>query len=261
VTPDERAQLRAHVLETGISGDTRTTRENSVSNARKLADGDPDKHLGIGARGRDFAGVMKAVAALCGCDPSVDVTHGPGVIDPDRTLDQLTAMGDRLEEAAVSCTPMLIVTGHPTGLLPMYQAIARAFVAAGVPLMTPRDSERLEPPRVHRRRRAVRYLDGVGVLMAGADLIHTHEPWPMERLLEHARPGLVLADHGWAGAAISAGLPTVCFNDVNDPAIAVAWEDGLVDVVVPLDDNLPPVVYEPLQTYLTGRIGRSGTSA
>ncbi len=257
MTPTERARLRAHLLETRIAGDTRTSRENSVNNARKLAEGDPDKHLGVGARGRDFAEVMKAVAALCGCDPACEVIDGPGVIDPDRTLDELEKMGERLAAAAAAREPVLIVTGHPTGLLPMYQAVARALVAAGVPLITPRDSEALQPPRAHRRRRSVRYLDGVGVLMAGADLLHTHESWPMERLLAAERPALTLADHGWAGAAITAGVETICFNDVNDPAIAVAKDDGLVDIVVPLDDNLPPAWYEPLQTYLTGKIGTS----
>ncbi|MFN2614910.1 MAG: phosphatase, partial [Actinomycetota bacterium] len=184
MTPEIRASLRAHLLRSGMAGDTRTTRENTVSNARKLAEGDPDKHLGIGARGRDHAAVMKAVAKLCGCDPSCDVVTGAGVIDPDRTLDELQKMGDRLERAARAKEPALIVTGHPTGLLAMYMGIARAFRRAGVPILTPLDSVTLSPPRAHRRRRAVRYHDGVGTLMAGADLIHTHDAWPMEALLQ-----------------------------------------------------------------------------
>jgi hypothetical protein len=35
-------------------------------------------------------------------------------------------------------------------------------------------------------------------------------------------------------------------TDVNDPAIAVGWQDGLFEAVVPLDDNLAPRVYRPL---------------
>lgn len=250
-----RAALRAHVLETGVAGDTRTTRENSVSNAYKLSRGDPDKHLGIGARGRDFAAVMAAVADLCGCAPDCDVTEGPGVIDPDRTLDELERLGDRLARAAAASERVLVVTGHPTGLLPMYQDVVRTLAAAGCEILTPLDDRTLEPPKRLRRRRAIRYLGGVGVLQAGADLIHTHESWPMAALLDDgARPALVLADHGFAGEAIARGLEVVCFNDVNDPAIAVARADGLVDVVVPLDDNLTPARYEPLASYLTDRI-------
>ena len=48
MTPDQRRILHDHLLETLIAGPTRTPRSNVVSNAEKLADGDPDKHLGVG---------------------------------------------------------------------------------------------------------------------------------------------------------------------------------------------------------------------
>ena len=57
MTPEQRRSLRAHLLASGIAGETATTRENTVANAEKLAEGDPDKHLGVGARGRDAPGV------------------------------------------------------------------------------------------------------------------------------------------------------------------------------------------------------------
>jgi len=256
MTPEERRSLRAHLLDSGIAGETATTRENTVSNAEKLAEGDPDKHLGIGARGRNAQGVMDAVAALCGCSPSLDERAGGGVIDPDRVLDALEALGDRLAAAVTRGERMLIATGHPTGLLPMHMAVARALAAGGVKLETPLDDVRLEAPQKVNRRRRIRYLDGVAVLMGGADLLHTHESWPMGRLLDEIDPpDLVLADHGWAGGAIARGIETACFTDVNDPAIAVAKADGLVQIVVPCDDNLPPVAYEPVRDYLVGRLG------
>src|SRR5579864_1154866 len=254
MTPEQRRFLRAHLLSSVIGGETATTRENTVSNAEKLAAGDPDKSLGIGARGRDAQGVMDAVAALCGCSPSLEERTGGGVIDPDLILEALDALEDRLARAAETGERMLIATGHPTGLLPMYMALARVLVTRGVKLETPMDDVRMESPDNHRRR--IRYLDGVAVLMGGADLLHTHESWPMDRLLDVIEPpDLVLADHGWAGAAIVRGVETVCFTDVNDPAIAVAKADGLVRIVVPCDDNLPPVAYEPLRDYLAGLLG------
>jgi hypothetical protein len=259
VNDSQRAALRAQLLASGIAGDTKTPRSSVVGNAEKLAAGDPDKRLGIGARGRDFAGVMRAVAELCGCDPACDDRGGPGVIDPDKTLDAVEALGDRLAAAGRAGARMLVATGHPTGLLPLYQAIARALAAAGAKLETPRDSEILQPPpeRGHRRKRKVIFCDSVGVLSAWPDLVHTHESWPMDALLDAIpAPDLVLADHGFAGAAIARGVETVCFTDVNDPAIAVAAADGLVRVVVPCDDNLPPVAYEPVRDYLTDRIAR-----
>lgn len=255
MTPDQRALLRAHLLETGLSGETRTSRDNTVSNAIKLAEGDPDKSLGIGARGRDPQAVMDAVAALCGCSPSLDELAGGGVIEAERTLEGLADVGDRLAAAARAGERLLIVTGHPTGLLSMYQALARALVVAGCKLETPLEEITLgttKKGRIHR----VRYLDGVGCLCDSAHLLHTHESSYMDALLDEIEPpDLVLADHGWAGAAIARGLDVACFTDVNDPAIAVAKADGLVERVVPLDDNLPPGVYEPLRDYLLGRIG------
>lgn len=258
MTPDQRSTLRAHILDTGIAGDTRTPRDNCVANAVKLADGDPDKFLGIGPRGRSAEQIMQAVADLCGCSHDCDETEGPGVIDPDLVLDAVTAMGQRLAKAAVGRERIVFATGHPTGLLPMYQAIAAALRDAGCRIPTPLDGDRLDPPRAHRRKRALLYLDGVATLNAGADLIHTHESWPMDALLDAAGPvDLVLADHGWAGAAIVRGVETLCFTDVNDPAIAVAKADGLVDVVVPCDDNLPPATYNPVRDYLLACIARS----
>jgi len=247
--------LRAHLLASGIAGETATTRENTVANAEKLAEGDPDKHLGVGARGRDAPGVMEAVAALCGCSASLDERAGGGVIDPDLVLDALDALGGRLARAVRAGERLLIATGHPTGLLPMYMALGRALVAGGVKLQTPLDDGRLDAPSTVNRRRRIRYLDGVAVLMGGADLLHTHESWPMDRLLDEIEaPDLVLGDHGWAGAAIMRGIEVVCFTDVNDPAIAVAKADGLVDIVVPCDDNLPPASYDPVRDYLLRRL-------
>src|SRR2546425_47602 len=100
MTSTERAALRAHLLATGLAGETRTTRENTVANAEKLAAGDPDKFLGVGPRDRDAVAVMKAVAELCGCSESLAERAGGGVINPDLVLDALTLMGDRLDHAA-----------------------------------------------------------------------------------------------------------------------------------------------------------------
>ena len=63
-------------------------------------------------------------------------------------------------------------------------------------------------------------------------------------------PDLVVADHGWAGAAAQAGIETVGFADSNDPALFVGEAEGKVAVAVPLDDNVLPASYAPLAAYL-----------
>lgn len=253
MTPEERASLDEHVRASGLAGDTLTPRASVVGNAEALADGDPDKALGLGARGRDARGVLEAVAALCGCSASLDERTGPGVIDPAALLDGLEAVGERLGALARTGGSILIATGHPTGVMAMYQAVARALAERAVKVLTPIEEEPLAGDADGRLR--IRYLDGVGVLTTAIDLLHTHASWPMEEMLAAApAPDLVLADHGFAGAAIARGLEVACFTDVNDPAIAVARADGLVRLVVPIDDNRPPGTYEPLGAYLVRRI-------
>jgi hypothetical protein len=255
VTPEQRAALRAHLLETRIAGDTRTPRRSVVGNAEALAAGDPDKSLGFDFVDVDAQEVIDAVAAVCGTQNDLDLRDGPGYIDPERTLDEIHAYGDRLAEAAGQGARVLAATGHPAGLLHLYQELVRALGAAGCKVMTPRAGERLRSaaPRWHGDR--VRFLGKVGCLTEGAHLHHTHESWPMERLLEDAEtPDLVLADHGFAGAAIVAGIPTLAIADVNDPALLLAKVRGHVEVVVPLDDNVNPDLYDPITAYLTSRV-------
>jgi Phosphatase len=254
LTPDERALLAAYLVETLVAGPTRTPRDNAVRNARLLANGDPDKLLGLDFEELDLTEVMEAVAALCGGSADPSETDGPGYIDPDRTLDELEAMASRLGEAARRGERVLICTGHPTGVMTMHQAVARALTETGGKVLTPREGERLSRDH-HGRNLRVLFLDGVGVLSDGARLLHTHEAWPMEALLESTEPpDLVLADHGFAGASAARGLETLAFNDVNDPAIAVAKARGMIDVVVPLDDNVPPSLYAPLASVLVDAI-------
>lgn len=254
LSTEERARLRDYLLETLLAGPTKTPRSNAVRNAELLAAGDPDKMLGFSFDGLDPQEVMDAVAELCGCSADLNDRDGPGYIDPDRTLDELEAMAARLAEAALRGERVLLCTGHPTGPLSLYMAVARALGEAGCKILTP--SEGVKFGRDHRGRRLrVFYLDGVGVLSDGAALLHTHSGEPMELLLEAGEPpDLVMADHGFAGAAVERGMEVIGFNDVNDPALAIAKARRKLDVLVPLDDNVPPVLYAPLADVLVRAI-------
>ena len=112
--------------------------------------------------------------------------------------------------------------------------------------------------------RRIRYVGGVATIGTGGDLLHTHSPQPMQAILDGLRrrgdamPDLVVADHGWAGAAGQAGLPTLGFADTNDPALFVAEAEGKQLVVVPLDDNIAPASYEPIAAYLLRNLPDGG---
>jgi hypothetical protein len=87
----------------------------------------------------------------------------------------------------------------------------------------------------------------------------------MELMLAEAggRDGVdaVVADHGFAGAAVEAGILTVSIADVNDPALPLAQARGRTAGVLVIDDGLNPLLYEPLtETIVDGFPGRgSGT--
>jgi histidinol phosphate phosphatase hisN-like protein len=254
LSQDERARLREYLLATLLAGPTKTPRSNAVRNAELLAAGDPDKMLGFSYETLEAQEVMDAVALLCGCSADLAERDGPGFIDPDRTLDELEAMAARLDQAARRGERVLLTTGHPTGPLPLYMAVSRALAEAGCKVLTPNEGVRFGHEHRGRRLR-VEYLDGVGVVSDGAALLHTHSGEPMATVLAGGEPpDLVMADHGFAGAAIERGLEVIGFNDVNDPALAVAKARGKIDVLVPLDDNVSPGLYQPLADVLVRAI-------
>jgi hypothetical protein len=126
------------------------------------------------------------------------------------------------------------------GLILLYMSVGELLIERGAKLLTPMESVAW---REDGKRREIRYLHGVAVLNDRASSIHTHRPDAMVRMLEEVRPDLVFADHGFAGAAIEAGVETVSIADINDPALVVAKYQGRTDVVVVMDDNVRPEDY------------------
>ena len=86
---------------------------------------------------------------------------------------------------------------------------------------------------------SIGYLSGVGMQTDGRVPRHTHWPDAMRRMLASERPDLVLADHGFAGAAIEAGVETV------SAALLVAKAQGRTEVVVVMDDHVAADAYWP----------------
>ena len=71
-------------------------------------------------------------------------------------------------------------------------------------------------------------------------------PDAMHRILEAEAPDLVFADHGFAGAAIEAGVETIAIADVNDPALLVAQGTGPdSSTSLVFDDHVDPNDYWP----------------
>jgi hypothetical protein len=262
--PPTREELRAQLLASRIAGDVATSRENNLGNFVRLSRREPPYLFGLELDGVWTPGdVLALMAQRCGVSPDPEHTRGQDRIDPERTIERLDAMAVRLRAAARRRERVLVATGHPVGLRPTHTAVARGLRRSGCTLLTPATGWQHPPGTDYGGTGAeLRYLDDVGVLM-GADgaLQHTHSPLPMQAVLAHldaageAPPDLVVADHGWAGAAGQAGFDAVGFADCNDPALFVGEAEGRVLVCVPLDDNVAPQLYAPMTGYLLGRAG------
>ena len=254
-----RDELREHLVASRIAGEVATPRENNLRHIANAARQDPEYTFGLSWDGRwDAAAILATMSERAGISADPTYVVGPDTIDPDRTIERLDAMAARLAQAAQRKERVLLATGHPSGLLPIHLAIAEALADSGAVVVTPGVGLKYEnTARSYRwRHRQIRYLSGVAMASSGGELNHTHDARPMELILgtlEAAgdqRPDLVVADHGWAGAAGQAGIDTIGFADSNDPALFVAEAEGLVRIVVPLDDNVLPHLYEPIAAYL-----------
>jgi Phosphatase len=253
-----RDELREHLVRTLIAGPVATPRQGNLLHYRRMAARKPYYLFGLELENDwTFDEIFALMVKKCGIDPDPSHLYGDDTIDPDLTIDALDAMAGRLKEAAERRETVLLATGHPAGLLPVYLAVGRALRARGCRVLTPAAgwAYDVETPRGVERRQ-IRYIEGVAALSGGASLHHTHDPHPMRAILRELSdasgpwPDLAIADHGWAGAAGQAGIDTVGFADCNDPALFAGEAEGRVHTVVPLDDNVLPHHYTPLTVYL-----------
>lgn len=239
-------ELRAWLVETRIAGWVATPRHNSVDHFRRLAAGDPKYLLGLDLGDRwPYERVVELMATACGRPADGWADDGPDWIDPDRTIAGLDRAAAVLAGAAGK--RVLLATGHPHGLLGLHLAIARALVAAGATLVT-------VPAGLGHEAHRIDQLGGVAMMHSAGSLRHSHYGGWMDLVLDAVqRPDLVVADHGWTGAAAQRGVPAIGFADCNDPALFAGEAEGTVAVTVPLDDGLPYAVYEPVTAHLLGR--------
>jgi Phosphatase len=237
---------RAALVAAGITGPHQSHgRAKNIEKIHALVEGGSDDSFGLGGLDRYSAGeVLGFLAELTGCPSDIADLECDEVIDPDKTIASVMVAAQRIEEHARRGGTLLIATGHPTGLLENHLRIGDAFREAGGKLLRLREEERLSLPG---RGREVRYVGSVACLADWGQLLHTHSSAAMEALLgSQPWPEMVLADHGFAGAAVERGIPTIAVMDINDSALAVAAAKGNDLTIIPMDDNRPPRLYEPV---------------
>ncbi|GAA1903779.1 phosphatase [Streptomyces sodiiphilus] len=252
-----RPELIEHLVRTRIAGDVATPRENNLAHYRELANGNRYFWFGLelGDRWSDEQDVLSVMSERCGVDGDPRFRRGQDTIDPELTVAALDRAAAVLRGAAAERRRVLVATGHPGGLLDMHARVAAGLRAAGCELVA-------VPFGLTADEGVVAQLAGVAMHERGASLWHTHSPAPMAEILRalpeegEELPGLVVADHGWAGYAAQHGIETIGFADSNDPALFLAEAEGTLAVCVPLDDHVAnPRYYEPMTAYLLDSAG------
>jgi hypothetical protein len=247
-----RDELLKATVEGGMAGVVSHPLDNVLRHIRLMCEGDPGFQFGLsGLPGITPAEVLALVSEAAGFTPAEGATEGAFRVEAERILDASAAVGERLAEAVRRRDRMILATGHPHGLMLLYAEVGRELEDRGVELLRPLEGASWEEDGEHLR---VEYLRGVAMLTDGARAKHTHSGGPMRRMLEAVRPDLVFADHGFAGAAIEAGIETVSIADVNDPALLVAKAQGRTDAVIVMDDNVRPEAYWPVFQELVAKL-------
>ena len=244
--PYPREELLRALLAGRVAGVATHPLDNVRGNARLLLEGDPDKLFGLTGLqdGLVLQDVLDLVSVGAGVPLDPTREFGEVQIAPGPILDACAALGRRLALAAEGGERVLIATGHPGGLDLLYREWERLLLAHGGRVIRPADGVTWREPGLEHDW-SIGYLSGVGMQTDGRVPRHTHWPDAMHRMLEAERPDLVVADHGFAGAAIEAKVETVSVADVNDPALLVAKAQGRTDVVVVMDDHVAADAYWP----------------
>ena len=126
-TVPDREELRAHLVKSRITGDVATPRENNLDNYRRMSEREPLYLFGLSPTGEwTREQVFALMVERCGVSPDPAYTRGPDTIDPERTLDRLDAMADRLRTAAqagidavgyADCNDPALFVGEAEGLV------------------------------------------------------------------------------------------------------------------------------------------------
>jgi len=225
----------------GVAGNrTSHGAENNLYKIGLLLEHDESNTFGMEdlLQGVGFGEAYDAVAREIGNSPDREENQGRGCIDPARTAAGLIEAGERIGAVAGSGGRLIFATGHPGALILYYLGLARWAQGLGGDVLTVQTRGR------YQRGISLDWAESVATLGDGASLFHTHDAEPMRDVLRQSGVvDLVVADHGFAGAAIVSGVPTVVVMDTNDPAFAVVAGRGADVTVVPMDDNRPLNAY------------------
>jgi hypothetical protein len=237
---------RARVLKAHVAGrHDRLGRTELLSVMRRVIGGEPTAMLGLDRfPDVDLADLRKVAAEVWGWDANEMVV----TLDPDLLLAAMLAARERVLDVARRHGRVLVATGRPASLLPLHQDFARLARSAGAQVLDPGEAG----PLPTRSSLSLWWLGGVAALTDGNVLLADPGVDALEEILFTVpHPDLVVADRGFAGGALQAGIEVVALADLDAIALGVAASRGLPVTVVPLHERRPAPAYATLQALLT----------
>jgi hypothetical protein len=246
--PARQPSERSRVVKSRVAGrHDHLGRSELLSVMRRVMGGDPGALLGLDRFERlELAELGAATAAVWGWKSEDQVVS----IEPDRLLAGLLAARARVLDVARRGGRILIATSRPASLLALHQHFARLGRSAGGHVL---DSGEAGPIRAAGRA-SVRlwWTGGVAVLTDGDALLADPGMDAIDELLFTVPfPDLVIADRGYAGGALRAGIEVVALADLDAVALGLAQRRGLPVTVVPLHERRPASAYTALEPLLS----------
>jgi len=190
----------------------------------------------------DSGSIEELAIEVYGCDP----TQPKVFIDDELFMIALDEAFARIADVATNGGNIIFATSRPSSMLPFMIQLASLAHNAGANVLDlfSNTTPGLVDGRAHRR---LTWCGGVGVVCGEGSLLSTNDTKIGEDLLFHlSRPDLVVADHVFAGAALTNGYPTVAFTGFESLAVAIASVPEQQCISVPIALSQPSNNYEIL---------------
>ncbi len=215
----------------------------------QLARRNPESTMGITGKyllhALDAGSVEECASEVFGLD-----TSRPNIeIDPELSMIAIDEACERISQAAKKGARIIFASSRPASTLPMFIEISRLCSEAGAKILESFDNTSSFIAD-GRKGRKITWIGSVAVMSDGESLLSTNDAKAADDLLFHLpRPDLVVADHIFAGAALTAGFPTVAFTGLDSLAVAVASVPEGNCLAVPMSLNQPSTHYGIIANY------------
>lgn len=158
-------------------------------------------------------------------------------IDPELTTIAFQEMFEKLLEASLGGAKIIFASSRPASTMPLFIDLASLCSNAGAEIL---DSFSNTSSFIvdGRKDRQLTWVSSVGVVTHEGSLLSTNDANIADELIFHLpRPDLVVADHVFAGAALTNGFPTIALAGLESLAVAVASlpEQNCLAVPVAID--------------------------